>query len=101
MPDTPATLYLIDTHSLIFQMFHAIPPMTRRRTAGRPTRSSASRATCSTSADEVKPTYLLSTFDPPEPTFRNEIYADYKAHREPPPPDLCLQVPIVQPCSRR
>src|SRR5918993_173859 len=46
-------------------------------------------------AEEVRPTYLLSTFDCQEPTFRNEICPDYKAHRAPPPPDLSVQVPMV------
>src|SRR3954468_8137140 len=94
MPDTPATLYLLDTHALIYQMFHAVPPMTAPD--GRPTNAvfGVTRDLLNI-ADEVKPTYLLSTFDPPEPTFRNEICADYKAHREPPPPDLSVQVPMV------
>ena len=35
------------------------------------------------------------TFDTPEPTFRNEICPDYKAHREPPPADLTVQVPMI------
>ena len=34
MPDTP-TLYLLDSHALIYQMFHAVPPMTSPD--GRPT----------------------------------------------------------------
>jgi DNA polymerase-1 len=94
MPDTPATLYLLDTHGLIHQMFHAVPPMTAPD--GRPTNAvfGVTRDLLNI-ADEVKPTYLLSTFDTPEPTFRNEIYPEYKAHREPPSPDLTMQVPMV------
>jgi DNA polymerase-1 len=94
MPDLPATLYLLDSHALIYQMFHAIPAMSAPD--GRPVNAvfGVTRDLL-TIADEVKPTYLLSTFDTPEPTFRNEIFPEYKAHREPPPPDLCLQIPIV------
>lgn len=94
MPDTPATLYLLDTHALIYQMFHAVPPMTAPD--GRPTNAvfGVTRDLLSI-AEDVKPTYLLSTFDTPEPTFRNVIYPDYKAHRDPPPPDLTVQVPMV------
>jgi len=94
MPDTPATLYLLDTHALIYQMFHAVPPMTAPD--GRPTNAvfGVTRDLLNI-CDEVKPTYLLSTFDTPEPTFRNQICADYKAHREPPPPDLTVQIPVV------
>jgi DNA polymerase-1 len=94
MPDSPATLYLLDSHALIYQMFHAIPAMSAPD--GRPVNAvfGVTRDLL-TIADEVRPTYLLSTFDTPEPTFRNEIFPEYKAHREPPPPDLCIQIPIV------
>jgi DNA polymerase-1 len=34
-------------------------------------------------------------FDLPGPTFRSVIYPDYKAHREPPPDDLQLQIPMI------
>ncbi|HEX3150411.1 MAG TPA: DNA polymerase I [Gemmataceae bacterium] len=93
MPDTP-TLYLLDSHALIYQMFHAVPPMTSPD--GRPTNAvfGVTRDLLNI-CDEVKPTYLLSTFDRHEPTFRNEIFPEYKAHRDPPPPDLIVQVPIV------
>ncbi len=94
MPDSPATLYLIDSHALIYQMFHAIPAMTSPD--GRPVNAvfGVTRDLINISED-IRPTYLLSTFDTPEPTFRNELDPQYKAHREPPPPDLCMQIPIV------
>lgn len=94
MSDSPATLYLIDSHALIYQMFHAIPAMSAPD--GRPVNAvfGVTRDLISISED-IRPTYLLSTFDTPEPTFRNELFPEYKAHREPPPPDLCMQIPIV------
>jgi DNA polymerase-1 len=94
MPDSPATLYLIDSHALIYQMFHAIPTMTSPDGRAVNAVFGVTRDLL-TIAEEVKPTYLLSTFDTPEPTFRNELYPDYKAHRAPMPPDLCVQIPIV------
>ena len=30
------------------------------------------------------------------PTFRSDVYADYKAHRSPMPEDLSLQIPLIQ-----
>lgn len=33
----------------------------------------------------LKPTYLVVTFDPPPPTFRHEIFPEYKANRPPVP----------------
>ena len=40
--------------------------------------------------------YLIAAFDHQEPTFRDEIDADYKAHRDPPPDDLLVQEPLIQ-----
>jgi DNA polymerase-1 len=40
--------------------------------------------------------YLIATFDHKDKTFRDEIDANYKAHRDPPPGDLLVQEPLVQ-----
>ncbi len=45
---------------------------------------------------EEKPDYWLFVFDRPEPTFRDELYAEYKATREPTPDDLIEQLPKVK-----
>jgi DNA polymerase-1 len=87
-------MYLIDTHALIFQMFHAIPQM--NAPDGRPTNALFGVVRdLFYLHDEVKADYLWCTFDLPEPTFRDAIYPDYKKHRPPPPDDLVLQVPLV------
>lgn len=88
------TLYLVDAYSLIFQVFHAVAPMTSP--AGLPT-----NALFGFTRDMLylrnqrKPTYLVCAFDV-GPTFREEMYADYKAHRAPMPDDLQLQVPLIE-----
>ena len=35
-------------------------------------------------------------FDKARKTFRSDIYADYKAHRPPPPDELIPQFPIIR-----
>ena len=88
-------MYLIDAHALIFQMFHAIRDM-MSAPDGRPT-----NAVFGVTRDllwlqeEVQPDYLLCAFDMSGPTFRDEIFADYKKHRPPPPNDLQVQVPMI------
>src|SRR3990172_3754859 len=42
------------------------------------------------------PVYLAGAMDSRTPTFRDDLYADYKAHRPPPPEDLRAQFPRVQ-----
>ena len=51
-------------------------------------------------ADADAPTHLAVVFDHSEKTFRNELYADYKAHRPPPPEDLVPQFPLVREATR-
>ncbi len=45
---------------------------------------------------EERPDYWLFVFDRPEPTFRDELFADYKATRQPTPDDLLEQLPVVK-----
>src|SRR5439155_8368329 len=42
-----------------------------------------------------RPDYLLVAFDTDGPTFRDKLYAEYKAHRAPMPDDLRLQIPLI------
>jgi DNA polymerase-1 len=87
-------MYLVDAHSLIFQVFHAIPEMSSP--SGLPT-----NALYGFTRDllylrtEKKPEYLICVFDKPGPTFRDVLYAEYKAHRTPPPDDLQSQIPLI------
>ncbi|PWT81709.1 MAG: DNA polymerase I [Acidobacteria bacterium] len=87
-------MILVDAHSLIFQVFHAIPEMTSP--AGLPT-----NALFGFTRDmlylrmEKKPDYLVCAFDMPGPTFRDKIFKEYKAHRPPAPVDLNTQIPLI------
>jgi DNA polymerase-1 len=87
-------MFVVDAHSLIFQVFHAIRDrMTSPK--GLPTNALFGFTRDLLYLRQRKPDYLLCAFDREEPTFRNELYPDYKAHREPPPPDLITQVPLI------
>jgi DNA polymerase-1 len=88
-------MYLVDAHSLIFQVFHAIPAMTSP--TGLPTNAlfGFTRDLLFLRADK-KPDYLLCAFDRPEPTFRSDLYPDYKAHRPPMDQDLAAQLPLIE-----
>ena len=43
-----------------------------------------------------KPEYLAAIFESEGPTFRDEAFADYKANRSEPPPDLLEQIPWIR-----
>ena len=87
------TLYLVDAHSLIFQVFHAIRGMTSP--SGMPTNALFGFIRDLLFLRSLNPDYLVCAFDRSEPTFRSAIYPDYKAHRDAPPDDLLLQVPLI------
>ncbi|HEY4262830.1 MAG TPA: DNA polymerase [Schlesneria sp.] len=88
------TVFLIDTFSLMFQVFHAIPPMTSP--AGMPTNAVFGFSRDLVSLLQVhKPSWLICAMESTGPGEREAFYAEYKAHRAPMPDDLRPQVPLL------
>ena len=86
---------IVDSHSLIYQVFHAMPTMT----APDGTDVAAVHGFLRDLAElrrRYDPAYLLCAFDESEVTFRNELYPEYKAHREPMPAALHAQVKTIR-----
>jgi DNA polymerase-1 len=85
------TLLLVDGSSYLYRAFHALPDL--RTAAGEPTGAiygvlnMLRRLLADYKAD-----YVACVFDAKGKTFRDELYADYKAHRPPMPDDLSRQV---------
>ena len=96
MPDTaPAgSMYLLDAHGMIFQMFHGIGPMSAPD--GRPTNAVFGVTRGLMGLYDRGADYLIAALDHKDDTFRVAIDPEYKAHRDPPPPDLILQEPMIQ-----
>ena len=96
MPDpAPAgSLYLLDAHGLIFQMFYGVGQMTAPD--GRPTNAVFGVTRGLMNLYDRGAEYLIAALDHKEPTFREKIDANYKAHRDPPPDDLLTQEPMIQ-----
>ncbi|MFQ6671911.1 MAG: DNA polymerase I, partial [Candidatus Tectimicrobiota bacterium] len=89
--DPQARLYLIDGTSFIFRAFFAIRQYLSTK-AGLPTNAIYGFTTMLTKLiAEEQPEHLAIAFDPPGPSFRVELYPDYKAHRPEPPADLVPQ----------
>lgn len=87
-------IYIIDTFSLMFQVFHALPPMTG--TQGQPTNAVFGFARDIFAICNRKPTHLVCAFDSPGPGKRDEIYPAYKANRAEMPEDLRPQIPLIK-----
>lgn len=91
---TRECIYVIDTFSLMFQVFHAIPPMTGTR--GQPTNAVFGLTRDLFAIRERGPTHLLCALDSPGPGERNRIYPEYKANRAEIPEDLAPQIPLIE-----
>ncbi len=87
-------IYIIDTFSLMFQVFHAIPAMTG--TQGQPTNAVFGFTRDILAILDRKPTHLLCAFDSPGPGWRNELFDAYKANRSEMPEDLVPQIPLLK-----
>ena len=84
-------LLLIDANSIIHRSFHALPAFTGP--AGEPTGALYGIASILLKLwREDRPAYAAALFDRPEPTFRKQEYAEYKAQRPPAPDDLIAQI---------
>ena len=92
-------LYLIDGSGFIFRAFHALPPM--NRADGTPVNAVFGYCNMLNKLlDASKILNIAVIFDAGRKTFRNDIYADYKAHRPPPPPELIPQFALIRDATR-
>ena len=93
-------LFLLDTFGLIFRAFYG-----RARAAVSGLRTSAGLPTeaiyvfnnmLKKLLDEHEPDYVVAVWEGHGPTFREEIYPEYKANRDEMPEDLAAQLPYIQ-----
>ncbi len=85
------TLYLVDGSSYLYRAYHALPNLTNSR--GEPTGALLGVANMlKRLLNEENPEYIAVVFDAKGPTFRHELYPEYKANRPPMPPELRQQV---------
>ena len=92
MPQNTAQRFiLVDGSSFLFRAYHAVPPLTSPQ--GLPTNAihGVTNMLRKLLAD-YHGDYIAVVFDAPGKTFRNDLYADYKAHRPPMPEDLRVQI---------
>lgn len=90
MPSDRSRLVLIDGSSYLFRAFHALPPLTNA--AGEPTGALFGVVNMLRATLKEHPERVAFVSDAPGPTFRDEMYADYKATRAPTPVELKAQI---------
>lgn len=97
--DPEKTLFLVDGTSNIFRAFFAIRGLSTSK--GFPTNAVYGFTTMLRKLlRDQNPRLLAVAFDVAEPTFRHEVYADYKANRPETPDDLVIQIPYVKQVCR-
>jgi DNA polymerase-1 len=88
-------LHLIDGSGYVYRAFHALPGL--RTTRGLPTNAVYGFTTMVAKLlREEHPTNLAVVFDAPGETFRDDLFADYKANRAPMPDELRPQLSYVR-----
>ena len=88
-------LVLIDGHSILNRAFYGVPDLSN--SAGLHTNAVYGFLNILFKIlEEEKPDYLTVAFDVKAPTFRHEIYKEYKGTRKPMPEELRQQVPVMK-----
>ncbi|WP_423822358.1 DNA polymerase I [Salinisphaera sp. SPP-AMP-43] len=88
-------LILIDGSSWLYRAYHVLPPLTNGD--GQPTGAIYGMTNMLRKfLREYDSDRIVVVFDPRGPTFRNELFADYKANRPPVPEELSDQFEGIQ-----
>lgn len=93
----PKKLFLLDAYALIFRAYYAFIKNPRITSKGLNTSAIFGFLLA---LEEVlqkqKPTHIAVVFDTPTPTFRHEMFKEYKAHRDETPEDIIKAVPYIK-----
>ena len=89
IPENP--LILVDGSSYLFRAYHSPPHLTNSK--GEATGAIYGVINMLKSLlKQYSPSHMVVVFDAKGPTFRNEMYSEYKANRPPMPDDLRTQI---------
>ena len=89
------TIYLIDGTAYIHRAYHAIRGLANSK--GLPTNASFGFTRMLLKLiEDHNPRYAGMFFDARGPTFRHEMYSEYKANRPPMPDDMAVQIPYIK-----
>jgi DNA polymerase-1 len=88
-------LLLFDGNALVHRAFHALPPLTQPKTGELVNAVYGFASTLLKVFADFKPTHWAVAFDRPAPTFRHEMFEEYKAQRPATPEELKSQIKKV------
>ncbi|EKD41400.1 MAG: hypothetical protein ACD_73C00731G0001, partial [uncultured bacterium] len=88
-------IFLVDISSFVFRAYYGIRPL--HHSSGQTTHAVFGVVSMMLRLiREKKPENLVIVFDSPKPSFRKEIFKEYKANREAPPEDLPAQFEFIK-----
>lgn len=86
---------LIDASAFIFRAFYAVRPLSNKQ--GLPTNAVFGFAQMILKVlEEMRPSHIAVVYDNKAPSFRKEMYTEYKANRSDMPEDLVPQIPYIK-----
>lgn len=89
--DEQKTLVLLDAHAILHRAYHALPDFASP--TGEPTGALYGVvAMLIKIVEELKPDYIVACYDLPEPTYRHEVFKEYKAGRAKTEDSLVAQI---------
>lgn len=88
-------LLLFDGNALVHRAFHALPPLTVPKTGELVNAVYGFASTLLKVLAEIKPSHWAVAFDRPSPTFRHQMFEEYKAQRPKTPEELKSQLARV------
>ena len=94
MPDSKQ-LVLIDGHALAYRAFHALPQDLKTADGELTNAVFGFTSMLLGVLADVKPEYVAVTFDA-GPSFRHEMYTEYKAHRAKMPDEMQVQMARIR-----
>ncbi|MBA7507246.1 DNA polymerase I [subsurface metagenome] len=89
-------LVLFDGNALVHRAFHALPPLTVSKTGEMVSAVYGFALILLKTINELKPTHYAIAFDKKAPTFRHQMFDQYKAQRPPTPDELVNQLGRVR-----
>ena len=89
-------LVLFDGNALIHRAYHAMPPLTVKKTGEIVSAVYGFALMLLKVVNELKPTHYAIAFDKKAPTFRHQLFDQYKAQRPPTPDELVNQIGRVR-----
>lgn len=90
------TCVLIDSNALIHRSYHAVPPTLTSPSGQQTNAVYGFTGILLGILEQEKPDYLAAAFDKKGPTFRHEVFKEYKATRAKTDDALIAQFPLVR-----